>query len=206
MRDERTMDDMVNFLFGVSIFSLVGREDLKRIAGLARSHQYYGGDIIIREGDRDNRLFILVEGEVEVIKGLGGKWERSIRALGPGSYFGEMALIDDLLRSASVVARGDVAVLSLTREHFRKVIDRYPAVAFDVLQMMSRRIRTIEKTLAKTLGSSLPICGSCKKIREDDGSWKQIEDYISDHSETEFSHGLCPECIKLLYPDLSLEP
>jgi hypothetical protein len=50
------------------------------------------------------------------------------------------------------------------------------------------------------IGGLLPICAHCKKIREDDNSWVPIEKYISDHSEAEFSHGLCPECVKALYP------
>ncbi|NOY69192.1 MAG: hypothetical protein GXP53_06820 [Deltaproteobacteria bacterium] len=53
----------------------------------------------------------------------------------------------------------------------------------------------------KTLTGLLPICASCKKIRDDQGYWKQIESYICDHSEAEFSHGICPDCANKLYPD-----
>lgn len=52
----------------------------------------------------------------------------------------------------------------------------------------------------KVLRGMLPICASCKRVREDSGYWQQIETYIRDHSETEFTHGLCPECIRRLYP------
>ncbi len=58
---------------------------------------------------------------------------------------------------------------------------------------------TIEEV--KTLRGVIPICSSCKKIRDDEGIWSQIETYIRDHSEVEFSHGLCPDCVKKLYPD-----
>lgn len=54
--------------------------------------------------------------------------------------------------------------------------------------------------LAKTLSGMLPICASCKKIRDDKGYWNQIEAYITEHSEAKFSHGICPECMKKLYP------
>lgn len=54
----------------------------------------------------------------------------------------------------------------------------------------------------KRLSGLLPICASCKKIRDDKGYWQQIEAYIRDHSEADFSHGICPECAKKLYPDL----
>lgn len=55
----------------------------------------------------------------------------------------------------------------------------------------------------KRLSGFLPICASCKKIRDDKGYWNQIEAYISEHSEAEFSHSICPECTRRLYPDLS---
>ena len=56
-------------------------------------------------------------------------------------------------------------------------------------------------TNIKTLGELLPICASCKKIRDDQGYWSQIETYISRHSEISFSHGICPDCIHRLYPE-----
>ncbi len=54
----------------------------------------------------------------------------------------------------------------------------------------------------KTLRGFLPICASCKKIRDDQGYWHQIETYIRDHSEADFSHGICMDCARRLYPDL----
>jgi len=54
----------------------------------------------------------------------------------------------------------------------------------------------------KKLSGLLPICSSCKKIRDDKGYWQQIESYIREHSEAQFSHGLCPDCVKRLYPNL----
>ena len=53
----------------------------------------------------------------------------------------------------------------------------------------------------KALSGLLPICASCKKIRDDQGYWNQIEAYISKHSKAEFSHGICPECASKLYPE-----
>jgi HAMP domain-containing protein len=53
----------------------------------------------------------------------------------------------------------------------------------------------------KALRGILPICSSCKKVRSDQGSWQQIESYIREHSEADFSHGICPECARRLYPE-----
>lgn len=57
----------------------------------------------------------------------------------------------------------------------------------------------------KILSGMLPICASCKKIRDDKGYWNQIENYIKSHSDARFTHGLCPDCAKRLYPDIDLE-
>ena len=66
-------------------------------------------------------------------------------------------------------------------------------------------IEKLKKSMAevKALSRMLPICANCKKIRDDKGYWNEIETYISRHSETKFSHGICPECTKKLYPDLT---
>jgi PAS domain S-box-containing protein len=56
-------------------------------------------------------------------------------------------------------------------------------------------------TNVRQLGGLLPICASCKKIRDDKGYWTQVEKYLMDHSEATFTHGVCPECMKVLYPD-----
>ena len=57
-------------------------------------------------------------------------------------------------------------------------------------------------TQVKTLSGLIPICAHCKKIRDDSGYWHQIEAYVRDHSEADFSHSLCPDCCKVLYPEL----
>lgn len=57
----------------------------------------------------------------------------------------------------------------------------------------------------KTLQGIIPICVSCKKIRDDDGYWRQVEEYVRSHSHAEFSHGICPDCAKKLYPGLKMD-
>ena len=65
-------------------------------------------------------------------------------------------------------------------------------------------IERLEKALQeiKTLRGLLPICASCKRIRNDQNEWQPIEDYIKSHSEADFSHGICPVCAHRLYPDV----
>ena len=53
----------------------------------------------------------------------------------------------------------------------------------------------------KNLSGLLPICANCMKIRDDKGYWQQVEEYFTEHSEAQFSHGICPECLIQLYPE-----
>jgi len=69
-------------------------------------------------------------------------------------------------------------------------------------QLISELQETLDNV--KTLSGLLPICLHCKKIRDDQGYWKQIESYIEDHSDAEFSHGICRECAKKYYPEMDL--
>jgi len=68
-------------------------------------------------------------------------------------------------------------------------------------QAQSSGATDIVLSQAKVLSGLLRICSSCKKIRNDNGYWEQIEMYVRDHSEAEFSHGICPECAEKLYPE-----
>ncbi len=71
---------------------------------------------------------------------------------------------------------------------------------------LKKTISELESALneIKTLKGMLPICSSCKKIRDDKGYWNQIETYILDHSEAEFTHGICPDCARKLYPNMNI--
>jgi DNA-binding response OmpR family regulator len=69
-----------------------------------------------------------------------------------------------------------------------------------------KREKELEEALIQInkLKGFIPICASCKKIRKDDGFWQQIESYISEHMEADFTHSICPDCARQLYPDLEL--
>ena len=83
---------------------------------------------------------------------------------------------------------------------FRDITERKQAEA-----ERERLIAELQKalTVVKTLGGLLPICASCKKIRDDQGYWQQVEVYIRDHTDAEFSHGICPDCMRRLYPEFA---
>ena len=95
---------------------------------------------------------------------------------------------------------------SLSFALFNGVIGLYYGT--NKVEKMAREelIKDLQKALAevKTLSGMLPICSSCKNIRNDEGYWQQIEEYIMDHSEADFTHGICNECVKKLYPEFYL--
>ena len=74
-----------------------------------------------------------------------------------------------------------------------------------VLNSFQQETRQLQEALAnvRTLRGLLPICAACKKIRDDKGYWNQLELYIQQNSDAEFTHGICPECIHKLYPEFA---
>ncbi|MBI5849197.1 MAG: hypothetical protein HZB31_14840 [Nitrospirae bacterium] len=84
-------------------------------------------------------------------------------------------------------------------------------IVLDELRINERRARERQEELVnelrtasvtiKTLRGIIPICASCKKIRDDAGYWHMVEKYIQDHSDAQFSHGICPACVKKIYPE-----
>jgi CRP-like cAMP-binding protein len=184
----------VDFLATVSLFSHLEEEELQRLANQSRYCSFKFADVIIREGERDDRLYVLISGKVNVFKSYGTEKEKRLRTLEPPAYFGEIALIDDLVRSATVVALRDTRTLCLDKFHLDQEIEKSPTIAKKLLQMLNRRLLALEKTLVNATGGVIPICASCKKIINEKGSWLTIEQYIMDYTEYRFSHGICPEC------------
>jgi len=101
----------------------------------------------------------------------------------------------DFRRLFSVVER-NLAVVDHRRQAARHLEEQTRLLA--ELQESMRQV--------KLLSGLLPICAHCKKIRDDKGYWKQLEAYISDHSTVLFSHGVCPECLEVYYPDVAGDP
>jgi hypothetical protein len=116
--------------------------------------------------------------------------------------FGTICILDNKENSYSVQIDEYVKL-------FRGNIENYLALLFEVNERKrieeekERLILELGNALAqvKKLSGFLPICASCKKIRDDKGYWRQVEEYLSEHSEALFSHGICPDCMRSLYPE-----
>jgi hypothetical protein len=114
-----------------------------------------------------------------------------------------------LLREASQTGVGAYLVKPPNLRQVERAIIIAMARFHDIMELrrinleLQTRNQEVETAMAqiKTLSGLLPICSSCKKIRDDQGYWEQVEIYIAKHSDADFSHGLCPDCMKTLYPD-----
>ncbi len=121
---------------------------------------------------------------------------------GSGSPHAELALSHSSPRVL------DVRIIPLAdrkgRAQGRLAILRDITEAKQAEQEREQLIQSLQEALAqvKTLRGLLPICANCKKIRDDSGYWRQVEDYIHEHSEADFSHSICPDCVRKLYPDM----
>jgi len=96
------------------------------------------------------------------------------------------------VNSVELLARASSALALKKEMDCRKVREEELRRSNDALQKALRDV--------KVLRGLIPICASCKKIRNDGGFWQQLEEYIGEHSEAEFSHGICQPCVKKLYP------
>jgi CRP-like cAMP-binding protein len=188
-------------LANVPLFACLESEHLEAIARTAERLSYRQADVIIREGEQDSRLFVVLAGAVEVVKAYGAKQQRVLGELGPGSYFGEMALLNQEPRSATVVAKSDVEALCLADFDLVDELERRPQLALELIRTLAHRLRSVEAYLSDTLGGFVPICAACKRVREKDGDWTGIEDYISARADVSFSHSVCPSCDRELNPE-----
>ena len=132
--------DIVDRLARVPLFSDCSRRDLQTVARVVRSIPHRKGTVIAREGDPGVGLFIIMDGTAEVT--IGGKKRAT---LGPGDFFGEIALLDGGPRTATVTATSDVQLLGLTEWVFRGLMVEHPAIALKTLQQMAGRLRAATK-------------------------------------------------------------
>jgi CRP-like cAMP-binding protein len=135
----------------VPLFREVAESDLRAIAQLVRERQYPKGNVILSEGDAGDALYFIVKGQVKVAVVAEDGREVILSVLGDGTFFGEMALLDDEPRSAHVISMEDTTLLQLRREDFRARLRLAPELAISLLRELSRRLRPADSTIASLM-------------------------------------------------------
>lgn len=133
----------------VELFSEMPRKDLNRLAKLAVMREYKPGDVIVREGDLGIAFYVVSKGHVEIVLGLGTKDEQILSTHSPGGFFGEMALFDNQVRSASARAKDDCECVVITKWDFNAEVNAPGSrVAVAMLPILARRIRRLNEAAA----------------------------------------------------------
>jgi CRP-like cAMP-binding protein len=137
------------FLQTIPIFAGLTPAALSEIATVVEEATFKKGDIIVREGEPGNRMFIIGSGSVEVVKYLAQTRETSLAVLGSRDFLGEMSIIDCVTRSASVRAVEDTLLFALKGidlyHFFQKHPDQYAIVILNIARDLSRRLRAIDE-------------------------------------------------------------
>ena len=130
-----------DFLRQVSFFKNLVDEELRLVLSVCHEQSFHEGEVIFLEGDTADRFFIVMEGRVEVWKNYTQSRPDLLGFHDAGRFFGEMALVDDLPRSATVVAKDTVQVLFLYRDDFRSLLKEHSGIAISIMTSMSSLVR-----------------------------------------------------------------
>jgi CRP-like cAMP-binding protein len=140
----RKKSDQLNALRNVSLFSSMSDRDLKSVLDGCREEVYSDGQAIVREGTPGGPFFLLLEGQAKMV--IGGKTRKT---LGPGDYFGEIAMIDKGPRTATIVAAGNVKALAIASWDFLALCEQDFKIAHKVMMGMASAIRTLDKNAGR---------------------------------------------------------
>lgn len=135
-----TTVEKVLYLKSVSLFASLPSEELAGLAEIAEEQRFPAGTIIFRENEPGEELYALVGGRVRVFRTVGEK-QHTIAILAERECFGEMAILDEEPRSASIEALEDCIVLKIRREDFLELVIDRPQFAFEIFKVLTRRLR-----------------------------------------------------------------
>jgi sigma-B regulation protein RsbU (phosphoserine phosphatase) len=134
-----------NILSKVPLFSSLPDEELQRLVQSMALVKIPSSTVLIREGESGDSFYVLVSGEVEIVKALETVNEKVIATRGPGDFLGEISLLNrDLARTASVKAVTDLQLLELNRADFEALLHRYPLIAYEMVRVLGLRLNSAQ--------------------------------------------------------------
>jgi hypothetical protein len=135
-----TMDKTVR-LKRISVFSDLQVREVAAISSITEEKDYPGAEIVVKEGEAGDTLFLIVSGEVSVFQNYGTERETVVNTIGEGDYFGEMALFEDKPRANTVRTNGDAKFLVLKKREFERVMMAFPRIPINICRVFSQRLR-----------------------------------------------------------------
>lgn len=115
----------------------------------ALGRDYADGEVVVRQGETGDCMYTIQEGRLEVLTSRDGQPEKRIAVMEKGAIFGEMAIFENEVRSATVRALGPARVLTIDKKTFLRRVQEDPSLAFNLVRMMSQRIRRLTEQLAQ---------------------------------------------------------
>jgi len=133
--------EKIIFLNNVAIFKNLKAEDLHLVASITKEEFYKNNEIIIQEGEMGDKMFIIVDGEVEVYKGNSGKELMVLGKMKKNEFLGEMAIFDEEPRSASIKSITDAHMLTISKDDIKELVLSYPDLSFGIFKGLCGRVR-----------------------------------------------------------------
>lgn len=147
MEPEVTISDKIMLLKRIEIFESLSVGELAAIASIVEEMDVPPGEVIIQEGSFGETMYLIIKGEVSVIKEMGKPNEIEIDRIKPGEYCGEMALIEDIQRSASIRTEKASSFMVLHKHEFRELVREYPHIGLEICKVLSGRIRKLHQKI-----------------------------------------------------------
>jgi CRP-like cAMP-binding protein len=131
----------------VPMFTDLAVRELLAIATITEEVRCGKSKVVVQEGDQGDALYLVIEGDLSVVKGMGTPQEIPLARIGANDFFGEMALFDREPRSASVLAEGDASLLRIEGDSFTRLMKRHPAIPINICLVFSQRTRALHGRL-----------------------------------------------------------
>jgi HEAT repeat protein len=152
MDAEISIPERILHLKGIQIFEDLAVSELAAIASVSEETTFPPGENVIKEGEPGETMYLIIEGEVAVIKGQAGEGagqEIELDRIGAGDYFGEMALFEDVVRSATIRTAQESRLLVLHKQEFTEIVREYPQIALHICKVLSQRIRKLHEKIQR---------------------------------------------------------
>ena len=143
-----SLNEEVDALRRVPLFARIDPAKLKLLAYTSEKLEYQAGQDLCKQGDAGDAMFIILSGEADVVIGTPGG-ERAVAHLGKNSFVGEIAILCDVPRTATVRAKSKLSALRISKELFFKLVGEFPQIAVEIMRELALRLTQTTKDLAK---------------------------------------------------------
>lgn len=192
------MKEAIHFLRQVPIFATLSTLQLTEVAKIAYRRRFGRDTLILRQGEEGSSLHVVVAGRARVYFEKVNGEQATLGILGPGEFFGELAVLDYQPRRVSVAALEHCETLIIERDDLLRILRQHPDACMAMLSILCARVRRaddlLEEALTRLIGGFIPICAWCKRIRAGSGEWHPLETYIPKYTQASVTHDICPDC------------